>query len=146
MGLFRRTSREERAAEGLRKAEDVAAGRGLTGRLAKGFIGAENAALLNDGLASIRDAQAAHGDHLAAQEIVAAGGPSIRATVAGLADTGQLINHDPVVLLTLTLEDGRQLQLRSLVSKLQIPRVGDAVRLFEHPSQPGGSVYGGLVA
>lgn len=137
MGLFSRKSREERAEEGMRKAEDIVAGRGLTGRLAKGFIGSENAAQMGEGLQAARDAQAA-------AAVLASGEPPVRATVTGLADTGKLINFDPVVVLTATLEDGQAVSLQTLVSKLQIPRVGDAVNLVENPGQPGTYVYGGL--
>jgi hypothetical protein len=56
-----------------------------------------------------------------------------------------MINNDPVVNLSVTLEGGQALQLdQTLVSKLQIPRVGDSVTLIPNPAQPGTYVYGGL--
>ena len=71
--------------------------------------------------------------------------PGIKATVTALADTGTLINNDPVVNLSVTLEGSQTLQLdQTLVSKLQIPRVGDSITLIPNPAQPGSYVYGGL--
>jgi hypothetical protein len=61
-----------------------------------------------------------------------------------LADTGQLINYDPVVIISATLETGEQINFQTLVSKLQIPRPGDRILVMQHPQQPGQFVYGGL--
>ena len=76
--------------------------------------------------------------------LAASGIPGVTATVTALNDTGQLINFDPVVNLSVTLEDGTAVEMQTLVSKLQIPRVGDSVNLIPNPAQPGTYVYGGL--
>lgn len=138
MGMFgKKKSNEERTADALRTAENMVAGKGLTGRIGKSFMGAENAARLGQGLESYRGAEEA-------AALAASGIPGVSATVSNLSDTGQMINHDPVVLLTATLADGQVVTLQTLVSKLQVPRVGDTVSLIPHPAQPGTYVYGGL--
>lgn len=138
MGLFgKKKSNEERTADAMRTAENMVAGKGLTGRLGKSFMGAENAALLGQGLDSARNAQEA-------AALAAAGIPGVPATVTNISDTGQLINFDPVVVLTATLADGQVVTLQTLVSKIQVPRTGDTVSLIQNPAQPGTYVYGGL--
>lgn len=139
MGLFgnSKKSDEERTEDALKKAEGLVGGKGLSGKLAKGFMGADNMAKFGQGLDAARDAQAA-------AAIAASGIPPVAAKVTALSDTGQLINHDPVVSLAATLEDGQVVELQTLVSKLQIPRIGDSVNLIPNPAQPGKYVYAGL--
>ncbi|WP_353113716.1 hypothetical protein [Microbacterium sp.] len=137
MGLFGRKKSEDATEKAMQQAEDIAAGRGLTGKLMKGFMGADNAAQLGAAMDTARQAQAT-----AAMQ--AQGLPTVEAVVVSLADTGQLINFDPVIDLTATLDGGEQVQLQTLVSKLQIPRPGDRVLLMKHPQLPGQYVYGGL--
>lgn len=139
MGLFGKDKRsdEERTEDALQQAEKLVGGKGLTGKLAKGFMGADTMAKFGQGLDAARDAQAS-------AAIAASGIPGVPGKVTALADTGQLINYDPVVNLSVTLEDGTALELQTLVSKLQIPRVGDSVNLIPNPAQPGTYVYGGL--
>lgn len=136
MGMFGKPRDRE---EAMSQAEDIAAGRGFVGKIGRAFIGAENAQRMQDGLAAARTSQAA-------ASAVAAGLPTMAATVAGVADTGQLINFDPVVVLTATLPDGRSVQVQTVVSKLQIPRPGDTVLLVENPAQPGTLAYAGLAS
>lgn len=133
MGLFGRSHDKE---EAMRQAEDIAAGRGFVGKIGRAFIGAENAERMQDGLAAARASQAG-------ASAVAAGIPTMIATVSSVVDTGQLINFDPVVVITATLADGRGIQVQTLVSKLQIPRPGDAVLLVDNPAQPGTLAYAG---
>ncbi|MEV7396951.1 hypothetical protein [Aeromicrobium sp. NPDC092404] len=140
MGLFGKDKRSdaERTEDAMQQAERIVGGKGLTGKLAKGFMGADTMAKFGDGLATARNAQAD-------AAIAASGIPGVKATVTGLADTGTMINNDPVVNLSVTLESGQALQMdQILVSKLQIPRVGDSVNLIPNPSAPGTYVYGGL--
>ncbi|MNN99621.1 hypothetical protein D3C81_2193110 [compost metagenome] len=67
-----------------------------------------------------------------------------------MADTGKLINFDPIVILTLDVRESSGAvypkTLETLVSKLQIPRVGDQVGLGHHPANPAELIYMGLVA
>lgn len=138
MGMFgKKKSRDERTDDAMRMAQKMADGKGLTGRLSKSFMGAENAALLGQSLETARSAQDA-------AALVASGVPGVPARVTNLSDTGQLINHDPVVLLTATLEDGQVVTIETLVSKIQVPRIGDTVTLIQNPATPGTYVYGGL--
>jgi len=134
VGFFgKRPSKEE----AMRQAEDIAEGRGLVGKLARAFMGTENAQRLQGGLDAARASQAA-------ASAVAAGVPTTRATVLSVVDTGQMVNHDPVVILTATLPDGSSVQMQILVSKLQIPRKGDTILLMDNPAQPGTFAYAGL--
>jgi hypothetical protein len=143
MGLFgnNKKSQEERTEDAMKHAEDLVGGKGLTGKLTKGFMGKEFTDRMGEGLQAARDAQAAVAVNAAA---AASGVPGIKATVTALTDTGKLINYDPVVVLGATLEDGQALEMETLVSKLQIPRVGDSITLIPNPAQPGTYVYGGL--
>jgi len=68
----------------------------------------------------------------------------VRATVTALADTGKLVGFDPIVALSVTLAGGQSVVMESLVSKLQIPRVGDSINVIPNPAQPDSHVYGGL--
>lgn len=138
MGLFgNKKSQEERTEDAMRQAEKLVGGKGLSGKLAKGFMGADNMAKFGQGLDAARDAQAA-------AAVAASGTPGVPGKVTALSDTGQLINFDPVVNLSVTLDSGQVVEMQTLVSKLQIPRVGDSVNLIPHPTQPGTYVYGGL--
>lgn len=139
MGLFGKDKRSdaERTEDAMQQAEKIVGGKGLTGKLAKGFMGADTMAKFGEGLETARNAQAD-------AAIAASGIPGVPAKVTALSDTGQLINYDPVVNLTATLESGQVIEMQTLVSKLQIPRVGDSINLIPNPSQPGTYVYGGL--
>ena len=144
MGLFgnSKKSQEERTEDAMQKAEGLVRGKGIMGKVTKGFMGSDFTDQMSQGLQAGRDAQAAVAANAAA---AASGVPGIKATVTSLADTGTLINNDPVVNLSVTLEGGQAVQLdQTLVSKLQIPRVGDSVTLIPNPAQPGTYVYGGL--
>jgi hypothetical protein len=144
MGLFgnSKKSREERTEDAMKKSEDLMSGKGIMGKVTKGFMGSDFTDQMSQGLQAGRDAQAA----VAASAAAAASGvPGVKATVTSLADTGTMINNDPVVNLSVTLEGGQAIQLdQIMVSKLQIPRVGDSVTLIPNPAQPGTYVYGGL--
>jgi hypothetical protein len=143
MGLFgnSKKSDEERTEDAMKRAEDLVGGKGLMGKVTKGFMGSDFTDKMSQGLQAGRDAQATVAANAAA---AASGVPGVKATVTALADTGKMINNDPVVNLSVTLEGGQTLQLETLVSKLQIPRVGDSVTMIANPAQPGTYVYGGL--
>ena len=137
MGLFSRKKNEDATERAMRQAENIAAGKGLSGKLMKKFMGADFAAEMGSAMDLTRQAQAA-------AALQAQGLPTISATVVALSDTGSLINHDPVVDMTVTLDSGEQTQLQTLVSKLQIPRVGERVLLMQDPQHPGQYLYSGL--
>ena len=142
MGLFGfgRKSMEERQEEALQSAEKIGQGRGFTGRMTKMMMGSEFTDQVAGATQAARDAQqGAAAAAMASQS----GAPTHTATVTQIADTGQSINDNPIVELQLDL-DGRLIVLRTLVSRLQIPRVGDRVLLVDGPN--GEQLYGGLAA
>ncbi|WP_427924708.1 hypothetical protein [Streptomyces sp. cg40] len=135
MGLFgRRKSRAERAAE---IAAQVAGGKGFYGRATRAFLGKED-------YARVQDSMGAYNSGLGVQQLLAAGAPTTSAVVLSIGDTGQLINHDPVVDLVLQPSGGTErITLRAIVSKLRIPRTGDEVLLVADPARPGAFLYAG---
>ncbi|SJM61046.1 hypothetical protein [Gulosibacter sp. 10] len=135
MGLFNRKSRQERQAEGLRMAENIAEGRGLMGKMSRAFIGDEAAESLRQATSSIHQAE-----HVAS--LRAAGVPTEEATVVALQDTGQTINDNPSVVLTLALGE-QHVAIQALVSRLEIPRTGERVLVMRDP-QSGQLLYAGL--
>ncbi|MFD4945390.1 hypothetical protein ACFVYE_41995 [Streptomyces sp. NPDC058239] len=138
MGVFdkRRRSREEKAAEIV---DQVASGKGFYGRATRAFMGSEN-------FAEVQQSIRAYKSGGEVQQLLAAGIPTVPAVVVSISDTGKLVNFDPVVNLVVqpTGAAGGQVTLQTLVSKLQIPRVGDQVLLLADPANPGGYLYGGV--
>lgn len=128
MGLF--GNRKNRAERGLEIANKVASGKGFYGRMTKAFVGSED-------FARIQGAVGAVNTGIDVQAMVAAGMPTMRATVVSIEDTGQLVNYDPIVDLVVQLPDESRIGLRTIVSKVRVPRVGDAVLLLADPRQPG---------
>lgn len=137
MGIFgkRGGNREERAAE---IADKVASGKGFYGRATRAFLGQEDFARVQESIGAYKSGQEV-------QQLLAAGAPTVPAVVVSLADTGQLVNHDPVVDLVLRLSGttADPVTLRTVVSKLRIPRPGDQVLLIAAPARPGGYLYAG---
>ncbi|MFE2493844.1 hypothetical protein ACFXKX_13795 [Streptomyces scopuliridis] len=147
MGIFgKRKSREERAAEIANK---VASGKGFYGRTTRAFVGGED-------FAKLQGAIGAYNSGANVQQLLAMGAPTTVAVVVSISDTGQLVNFDPVVDLVVQPAgvtdhnhdhnhgDGH-VALRTIVSKLAIPRTGDQVLLVADPAQPGGFLYAGMV-
>ncbi len=135
MGIFgRRKSREERAAE---IAGQVASGKGFYGRTTRAFLG-------NEDFARVQQSVGAYNSGLGAQQLLAAGAPTTTAVVVSISDTGQLVNHDPVVdLVVQPTGSTDRITLHAIVSKLRIPRAGDQVLLVADPAQPGDYLYAG---
>ncbi|MBK3566256.1 MULTISPECIES: hypothetical protein [unclassified Streptomyces] len=135
MGLFgRRQSRQERAAE---IAAQVAGGKGFYGRATRAFLGKED-------YARVQESMGAYNSGLGVQQLLAAGAPTTSAVVVSIGDTGQLINYDPVVDLVVQPSGGAdRITLRTIVSKLRIPRTGDEVLLVADPARPGAYLYAG---
>lgn len=142
MGLFgnHKQSKEARSEETQQYAERLVSGKGVSGKLTRGIMGKEFTDRMAEGLQAGREGQA----HAAAHAAAAASGQfGVPATVTAPTDTGKLVNLDPIVALSLTMADGRALEMETLVSMLQIPRVGDSITLTPNPAQPGTYVYGG---
>ncbi|MDT0439743.1 MULTISPECIES: hypothetical protein [Streptomyces] len=136
MGIFgKRRSREERAAE---LAEKVVSGKGFYGRTTRAFLG-------NEDFARVQQSMAAYNSGVTAQQLLAAGAPTLTVTVVSLADTGKLVNFDPVVDLVLRPAGAgaEPIALQTIVSKLRIPRPGDQVLLVADPARPGAYLYAG---
>jgi hypothetical protein len=137
MGLFNRKSAQERQEEAMQMADDIAAGRGFMGKMTKAFMGSEFTEAMQQATSSIHQAE-----HVAA--LRAAGVPTQPATVIGMQDTGQTINDNPSIVLTLQV--GTQaVAIQALVSRLEIPRVGEQVQVLTDP-QSGVLLYAGLAA
>jgi hypothetical protein len=138
MGLFgNRRSRAERAADRSAEIMDqVTSGKGFYGRVTKAFLGAEDFSRLQATVGA-----AGTGAEVAA--MVAAGVPTVAAVVVSIQDTGQMVNFDPVVDLVVQFPDESRVALRTLVSKLRVPRTGETVQLVADPRQPGAYLYAG---
>ncbi|MFH8469242.1 hypothetical protein [Streptomyces sp. NPDC017991] len=137
MGIFgkRRRSREERAA-GI--AGQVAEGKGFYGRATRAFLGSED-------FAKVQQSIGAYNSGVNVQQLLAMGVPTTPAVVVSIGDTGRLVNFDPVVDLVVQPSGPAtgQFALRTVVSKLRIPRTGDQVLLIADPARPGGYLYAG---
>ncbi|MFE3704248.1 hypothetical protein ACFXPE_01820 [Streptomyces scopuliridis] len=130
MGIFgKRKSREERAAE---IADKVASGKGFYGRTTRAFVGGED-------FAKLQGAIGAYNSGANVQELLAMGAPTTVAVVVSISDTGQLVNFDPVVdLVVQPAGAADHVALRTIVSKLAIPRTGRQGRVGADPPDPGG--------
>jgi hypothetical protein len=143
MKLFgsKKQSREERDADTQLYAEELVSGKGIGGKLTRGIMGKEFTDRMTEALQAGREGQAFVAAHAAA---TASGQFGTNATITSVTDTGKLVNSDPIVVLSVTLVNGQALEMETMVSKLQIPRVGDSITLIANPAQPGAYVYGGL--
>src|SRR5262245_41917636 len=107
MGLF--GNRKSRAERGMEIANKVASGKGFHGRMTKAFVGAED-------FGRLQGAVGAMNTGIDVQAMVAMGVPTVPATVVSIADTGQLVNFDPIVDLVVQLPDESRVALRTIVS------------------------------
>lgn len=136
MGWFSKKNKQEDA---IAKADRMM-NKGLTGLMMKGFVPKQHREAINQSLDSAKQAQLAATGSLPL---------TATATVVTITDTGKLINFDPIVVLVLDVTEtsGRQYQrtLETLVSKMQIPRVGDRIGLGQNPANPSELIYMGLL-
>ncbi|KQY82614.1 MULTISPECIES: hypothetical protein [Paenibacillus] len=136
MGWFSRKNKQEDA---IAKADKVM-NKGLTGMMMKGLVSKEHREAINQSIHSAKQAQ-----------LGASGSLPLTATavVVAATDTGKLINFDPIVILVLDVTETNgttyQRTLETLVSKMQIPRVGDRVGLGQNPANPSELIYMGLL-
>lgn len=137
MGLFNITgkSMQKRQEDAMKMADDISEGRGLVGKMSKAFMGAEFTDAMKQATSSLHQAENA-------TALRAQGVPTETATVLALQDTGQTINDNPNIVLTLELA-GASVALSTLVSRLEIPRVGEQVLVVREP-QTGNLLYAGL--
>lgn len=137
MGLFGSgKSREEKAMD---IADQIASGKGFYGRLTKATLGSEDFARVQESIGAMHTG-------MNVQQLLAMGVPTTPAKAISVSDTGQLVNYDPVVDLTVEFGNGAQISLRTIISKLAIPRRGDGVLLVADPQSPGNWLYAGLAA
>ncbi|MBT2293641.1 hypothetical protein J7E73_32025 [Paenibacillus albidus] len=137
MGIF---GKRNKGKDALEQADQLM-NKGLSGLMVKGFVSKGHRELMNQSLNTAKEAQ-----------LAASGALPIIATakVLSVVDTGKLINFDPIVIVTLDVRETSgavyQKTLETLVSKLQIPRVGDQVGLGHHPANPAELIYMGLIS
>ncbi|WP_147471510.1 hypothetical protein [Nocardia stercoris] len=125
----------ERQADAMQQADRIVKGKGFTGKLTKAVMGSEFTNAMQGAMNSANQAQQVQG-------LLASGVPTETATVVQVQDTGQTINDNPNVVLVLDL-GGSQTSITTLVSRLEIPRAGDAVLIVREP-QSGALLYAGL--
>lgn len=135
MGLFIRKSMQERQADAMKIAEDVGQGKGFYGRITKALMGSE----FTEQVAQMSNSMNQAGE---AAALRAQGAPTEAATVLAIQDTGQTINDNPNIILTIDL-GGTPTAIATLVSRLEIPRVGEQVLVLREP-QTGTLMYAGL--
>lgn len=135
MGIFKRKSMQERQEDAMKMADDIAQGRGFVGKMTKAFIGNEATASMQQATSSMRQTQTA-------TSLQAAGVPTEAVTVLAIQDTGQSINDNPNIVVTVDVA-GQATAIMTLVSRLEIPRVGEQVLVLRDP-QSGNLRYAGL--
>ena len=137
MGIFG-SSGQNRAERGAEIANKVASGKGFYGRVTKAFVGGEDFARIQQSVGAMNNIGRV-------QQLVAAGAPTFTGAVVQIADTGKLVNFDPVVnLVVAPSAGGNQIALQAIVSKIQVPRIDDTVLLMADPQQPGNYLYVGM--
>jgi hypothetical protein len=119
----------------LEKADKVL-NTGLTGALAKGFMGKGFVDKMNNTLEKGQSAL----DGINQAQWVAQNGIDAVAEVIGVQDTGTTVNNNPVVMLQLkvTTSVGTQFDTtgQSMVSRIAVPRAGDKIKIKYNPADP----------
>ena len=109
---------------------------GLMGGLTKAFMGKD---FVNDMNSAMDQGQAAM-DGVAQGQWLAQAGLDATADVLAIADTGKLVNFNPVVMLSLNVQPamgaGFQTAGETMVSKIAIPRIGDKIKIKYNPAAP----------
>jgi hypothetical protein len=109
---------------------------GLTGALAKGFMGKGFVDKMN---ATIDMGQSAI-DGVNQGQWVAQNGIEAAAEVMGVQDTGATINNNPVVLMQLKVTTAMGTQFdtsaKTMVSRIAVPRAGDNIKIKYNPADP----------
>jgi hypothetical protein len=109
---------------------DKTINKGLTGFFTKAFIGQENVDKINHSL----DVAKQYADYGNLNQT----GMPASAEVVSIADTGMLVNYNPVVKMQLkvTPQYGLPFEttVETAVSKIAIPRVGDKINIKYNPA------------
>ena len=115
---------------------DKALNKGLSGGLIKGIMGKDFTNQMNAALDMGKNAIAGAEQ---AQWLMQ-NGLDADAEVVSIADTGQTINDNPVVMLQLkvTKADGSQYDTAGnvMVSRIAVPRAGDKIKIKVNPENP----------
>ena len=115
---------------------DKAVNKGLSGALVKGFMGKDFVNEVNSALDMGK--QAVEG--VEQGQWLAQNGLEAEAEVLSVADTGQTINMNPVVMLQLkvTSSVGTQFDTtgQCMVSRIAVPRKGDKIKIKYNPANP----------
>ena len=126
---------EDDPKKALEKADKVL-NTGLTGALAKGFMGKGFVDKMN---ATIDKGQSAL-DGINQGQWVAQNGLEAVAEVLGVQDTGTTVNNNPVVMMQLkvTTSVGTQFDTNGkvMVSRIAVPRAGDKIKIKYNPADP----------
>jgi hypothetical protein len=103
---------------------------GLTGFFTKAFVGQENLNKINSSLDMAKK-------YTDSSSLAQTGMPAT-AEVLSIADTGALINYNPVVRMKLNIQPqfgpAFQADVETAVSKIAIPRVGDKINIKYNPA------------
>jgi hypothetical protein len=126
---------EDDPKKALENADNVL-NKGLTGALTKGFMGKDFVNKMNNAIDAGQNAIAG----IEQSQWVAQNGLDASAEVLSVMDTGQTINMNPVVVLTLkvTPAAGAEFQTtaQSMVSRIAVPRTGDKIKIKYNPANP----------
>lgn len=109
---------------------------GLTGALARGFMGKDFVDKMNSTMAQ---GQAAI-DGVNQAQMLMQNGVESSAEVIGIQDTGSTVNTSLVVMLQLkvTTAVGTQFEIngQTMVQRIAVPRAGDAIKIKYNPADP----------
>jgi hypothetical protein len=126
---------EEDPKKALENADNVL-NKGLTGALAKGFMGKDFVNKMNNTIEKGQNAIAG----IEQGQWVAQNGMDATAEVLSVQDTGQTINMNPVVVMMLKITPmvGAEFQTTAqiMVSRIAVPRAGDKIKIKYNPANP----------
>jgi hypothetical protein len=127
--MFGFNKKQDDPKKALEKA-DKTLNKGLTGMFTKAFVGQENLDKINNSLDMAKK-------YTDSGNLNQTGMPA-SAEVMSIADTGMLINYNPVVKMRLKVTPqfgpGFEADVETAVSKIAIPRVGDKINIKYNPA------------
>ena len=117
----------------FKTARNILNGKGFIGRIAKLFFGKNT---MSEFANSVSQAESQLTYHQIQQEIKESGTPA-KAEVLKIADTGMLVNNNPVAQVTLKIMPDNiseyTVTIRTTLSKVNIPRIGDIIKIKYNP-------------
>ena len=119
----------------LEKADNVL-NKGMMGALTKGFMGKDFVDKMNNAL----DQGNAAINMTEQSQWAGQNGLEASALVIGVQDTGASINNNPVVMIQLKVTPmagpAFDLNAKTMVSRIAVPRAGDQIRIKYNPADP----------